>query len=163
MPTSQNRNQAPCSLETRLPPCLFFDVESQKKHGGVIVKKEIVTSPGAPAPIGPYSVAVKVGSLVFTSGQVGLDPATGTLVPGGIAAETRQVLTNLSAILKGALCSLEDVIKTTVFLTDMAEFSRMNEIYATFFSDNFPARSTVQVAALPKGAAVEIEAVATVK
>jgi 2-iminobutanoate/2-iminopropanoate deaminase len=122
--------------------------------------KSIVTTDNAPKAIGPYSVAVRTGAFVFTSGQIGLDPASGNLVLGGIEAETRQVLTNLQHVLEAAGSSLERVVKTTVFLKDMGEFTRMNSIYAGFFASDPPARSTVAVAALPKNASVEIEAVA---
>lgn len=122
--------------------------------------KEIVQSEKAPKAIGPYSVAVKANGFVFTSGQIGLDPATGAIVTGGIEAETRQVLHNLSAVLEAAGVALKDVVKTTVFLKDMGDFAVMNGIYAEFFTENPPARSAFQVAALPKGALVEIEAVA---
>ena len=125
-------------------------------------KKKIVTSDNAPKAIGPYSVANCYGNLVFSAGQIGLDPRTGELVPGGIEAQTRQVLSNLQAVLEAAGSSLERVLKTTVFLQDMNDFARMNAVYAEFFQENYPARSTVQAAGLPKGAAVEIEAVATI-
>jgi len=125
--------------------------------------RKVITSSKAPKAIGPYSVAIQTGNLVFTSGQLGLDPATGNIVPGGIEAETRQALTNLQNVLADAGSGLEEVVKTTVFLKDIAEFSRMNAIYAGFFPENPPARSAVQVAALPKGGAVEIEVVAIIK
>lgn len=124
---------------------------------------KVIISDKAPKAIGPYSVAVQTGNLVFTSGQLGLDPATGSLVSGGIEAETRQSLTNLRHVLADAGSGLERVVKTTVFLKDMAEFTKMNAVYAEFFTKNLPARSTVQAAALPKGGTVEIEAVATIK
>ena len=122
--------------------------------------KNVVVADKAPKALGPYSAAVTTGSLVFTAGQSGIDPATGDLVSGGIQAETKQTLTNIKAVLTAAGSGMENVVKTTVFLQNMEEFSLMNEVYGTFFAENFPARSTVQVAALPKGAAVEIEAVA---
>ncbi len=121
--------------------------------------RKIISSDKAPKAIGPYSVAVRVADMVYTSGQIGLDPGTGALVSGGIEAETRQVLTNLQHVLEASGSSLALVVKTTVFLKDMGEFSKMNDIYAEFFSSNPPARSTVAVAALPRGASVEIEAV----
>jgi 2-iminobutanoate/2-iminopropanoate deaminase len=127
------------------------------------VDKKIITSEKAPKAIGPYSVAVRTGNLVFTSGQLGLDPATGVIVPGGIEAETRQALTNLQHVLADSGSGMERVLKTTVFLKDMADFPKMNAIYAEFFPENPPARSTVQVAALPKSGLVEIEAVALPK
>ena len=126
------------------------------------MEKKVIISDKAPKAIGPYSVAIRAGDLVFTSGQLGLDPATGSLVPGGIEAETRQALTNIRNVLADAGSGLEQVVKTIVFLKDMAEFSKMNTVYAEFFTKDPPARSTVQVAALPKGAAVEIETVAIV-
>lgn len=122
--------------------------------------KKVITSSQVPQPIGPYSVAIQAGALVYTSGQAGLDPKSGNLVPGGIEAETRQVLTNIQHVLEAAGTSLTQVVKTTVFLTDMADFTRMNAIYAEFFQANPPARTTVAAAGLPKGASVEIEAVA---
>ena len=122
--------------------------------------KESIFTSNAPKAIGPYSQAVRIDSLVFASGQAGLDPQTGELVSGGLEAETRQVLTNIKNVLEAANSSLEAVVKTTVFLIDMAEFPKMNAIYAEFFPTDPPARSTVGVAALPKGARVEIEAVA---
>jgi 2-iminobutanoate/2-iminopropanoate deaminase len=125
--------------------------------------RKVITSDKAPKAIGPYSVAIRTGDLVFTSGQLGLDPATGNLVSGGIEAETRQALTNIRHVLADAGSGLEWVVKTIVFLKDMAEFAKMNTVYAEFFAENPPARSTVQAAALPKGGAVEIEAVAILK
>jgi 2-iminobutanoate/2-iminopropanoate deaminase len=122
-------------------------------------RKEAVSTDKAKA-IGPYSVGMKAGHLVFCSGQVGMDQATGNLVEGGVEAETRQALVNLSNILAAAGSSLERVVKTTVFLRDMNDFARMNAVYAEFFPVDPPARSTFQVAALPRAAAVEIEAVA---
>ncbi len=124
------------------------------------MNKNVITSAKAPRAIGPYSVAIRTGDLVFTSGQLGLDPATGSLVPGGIEAETRQALTNLRHVLADAESGLEQVVKTIVFLKDMTDFTKMNAVYAEFFIDNPPARSTVQAAALPKDGSVEIEAVA---
>jgi 2-iminobutanoate/2-iminopropanoate deaminase len=120
-----------------------------------------VTSEAAPKALGPYAQAVDTGSLVFCSGQVGLDPATGRLVDGGIAAETARVCENLQAVLGAAGLALADVVKTTVFLVDLREFAAMNEVYARWFPAPHPARATVQVAALPAGARVEIEAVAS--
>jgi 2-iminobutanoate/2-iminopropanoate deaminase len=124
--------------------------------------KEIISTDKGPKAIGPYSQANRVGNLVFTAGQIGMDPATGEIVAGGIEAETRQVLENIKHILEAAGSSLENVVKTTVFLADMGNFAVMNGIYAGYFTGDFPARSTVQVAALPKNAAVEIEAIALV-
>jgi 2-iminobutanoate/2-iminopropanoate deaminase len=127
------------------------------------MSKTIVSTDKAPKAIGPYSVAVRIDSLVYTSGQVGLIPASGELVPGGIEAETRQVLTNLKHVLEASGSDLEHVVKTIVFLKDMGDFAKMNAIYAEFFTQDPPARSTVAVAGLPKGASVEIEAVALLK
>jgi 2-iminobutanoate/2-iminopropanoate deaminase len=125
--------------------------------------KKIIATDKAPAAVGPYSQGVQVGNLIFTAGQGGLDPATGRLVEGGIEAQTQQTLENLSAILRAAGSSLFQAVKTTVFLQDIADFQTMNRVYAQFFGDQPPARSTVQVAALPLGALVEIEAVAVVE
>jgi len=125
-------------------------------------KKIIITTEYAPKPIGPYSIGVRAGNLLFTAGQIGIDPKTSEVVSGGIEAETSQVLTNVKNILEAANSSLDMVVKTTVFLRDMNDFAKMNAIYAEFFTECFPARSTVQVAALPKGVAVEIETVAMV-
>ena len=125
-------------------------------------QKEVVTAQGAPKAIGPYSVGIRAFPWVFCSGQAGLDPNSGELVKGGIEIETRQTLSNIKSVLESAGSSLSQVVKTTVFLKDMADFARMNAVYAEFFSGNPPARSTVQVAALPKGAAVEIEAIALI-
>lgn len=124
--------------------------------------RNVITCEKAPKPIGPYSVAIRTGNLVFASGQLGLDPQNGNLVPGGIEDETRQALTNLRHVLADSGSGMQAVVKTTVFLKDMADFPKMNAVYAEFFPENPPARSTVQVAALPKGGNVEIEATATV-
>ena len=125
--------------------------------------KKIVNTDSAPAPIGPYNQAVKSGHLLFTSGQIPIDPATGDLVSGGIREQTIQVLENLKAVVEAAGGTLDDVLKTTVFLADMADFPELNALYAEYFGEeNAPARSTIQVAALPKGARVEIEAIAKV-
>lgn len=123
-------------------------------------EKKIITTDQAPKAIGPYSAGVSTGHLVFTAGQLGMDPYTSELVRGGIQEQTRQALKNLKAVLEAAGSNLSLVIKTTVYLQDISEFSLMNDVYGTFFTENFPARSAFQVAALPKGAAVEIEAVA---
>ena len=122
-----------------------------------------VDTDAAPAAIGPYSQAIIHGGLVFTAGQIPLDPATGELVEGDVAVQTDRVLRNLSAVLASAGASLGTVIKTTVFLRDMGDFAAMNEVYGRFFADHRPARSTVQVARLPRDAAVEIEVVAAVE
>jgi 2-iminobutanoate/2-iminopropanoate deaminase len=122
--------------------------------------RQIVATDSAPQAIGPYSQAQRFGPFVYTAGQVAIDPATGAIVPGGIEAETRQVWANLAAVLAAAGSSVGQIIKTTVYMTDLSEFAQMNAIYAQMFSGNFPARSTVQVAALPKGGRVEIEVIA---
>jgi len=122
--------------------------------------KKIVSTEKAPKAIGPYSQAILTESLVFTAGQVGLDPTTMEIVEGGIEAQTRQVLTNLKHVLETADSGLNFVVKTTVFLQDLGDFAKMNAVYTEFFPENPPARSTVQVAGLPKGALVEIECVA---
>ena len=122
--------------------------------------KKIISTEKAPKAIGPYSQAILTENLVFTAGQVGLDPSTMELVEGGIESQTRQVLTNLKHVLESADSGLNFVVKTTVFLKDLGDFPNMNSTYAEFFPENQPARSTVQVAALPKGALVEIECVA---
>jgi len=114
----------------------------------------------APKAIGPYSQAIATGGFVFTAGQIAIDPDTGEIVDGGIAAQTRQVLTNLKNILEAAGASMASVVKTTVFLQDMSDFATMNQVYSEFFAKEPPARSTVAVAALPKGGLVEIEAAA---
>lgn len=122
--------------------------------------KKIVNTDKAPTAIGPYAQAVEIDGLVFTSGQLPIDPATGAF-PEGIAEQTRQSLTNVKSILAQAGLSMDQVIKTTVFLSDMNNFGAMNEVYATFFTEgNYPARSAVEVARLPKDALVEIEAIA---
>ncbi len=125
--------------------------------------RKVITSDKAPKAIGPYSVAIRVANLVYTSGQTGLDPDSGDLVPGGVEAETRQVLTNLKHVLESAGSGLEHVVKTTVFLKDMADFAKMNAVYAEFFPADQPARTTVAVAGLPKNGSVEIEAVAVAR
>lgn len=114
----------------------------------------------APAAIGPYSQAIRVGNVVYTSGQIALDPETGALVPGGIEAQAHRVFQNLKAVLASAGCTFENVVKTVVFLTDLADFAVVNEIYAAYFPAPCPARSCVQVAALPKGSKIEVELVA---
>ncbi len=126
------------------------------------LKKEIISSPDAPKAIGPYSQAIRVGDFVFCAGQTGLDPATMELAAGGVEAQARQVLTNLKHVLEAAGSGFDRVVKTTVFLTDMANFAAMNAVYAEFFPENPPARSTIAVAGLPKGGLVEIEAIALV-
>lgn len=122
--------------------------------------KNIISTPNAPAAIGPYSQGVDGGGIVITSGQLPIDPATGVFAEGGIAGQTKQSLENVKAVLAAAGLSMENVIKTTVFLKDMNDFAAMNEVYASFFPQTPPARSAVEVARLPKDALVEIEAIA---
>ena len=122
--------------------------------------REIIKTERAPEAIGPYSQAVKAAGLVFASGQIPIDPATGQFVAGGIAEQTEQVLRNLSAVLEAAGTALERVVKTTVFLADMGDFAAMNEVYGRYFRGDAPARATVQAARLPRDARVEIEAIA---
>ncbi len=126
-------------------------------------KKQIVDTPKAPSPIGPYSQAAVAGDLLFASGQLPLDPATGKMVEGDIQARAHQVFKNVQAIVEAGGATLDDAVKTTVFLTDMADFKAVNEVYAQYFTAPFPARSAVQVAALPLGADVEMEAVVKLK
>jgi 2-iminobutanoate/2-iminopropanoate deaminase len=133
-----------------------------QKVEDMMMKRDVLIADDAPVAIGPYSLGIRSGDMVFVSGTLGVDPGTGEMVSGGIAAETRQVLTNLAKILKAGGSSLRHVVKTTVFMQNMGEFAEMNAVYAEFFTNDPPARSTVQVAALPKGAAVEIEAIAVV-
>ncbi|MGZ8938321.1 MAG: RidA family protein [Limisphaerales bacterium] len=123
------------------------------------MRPHIIEPKNSPKPVGPYSHAVRVGDLLFCSGQIPLTKE-GKLVEGGIAEQTRQVLQNVSVILQDQSLACENVIKATVFMTDLAEFADMNKVYAEFFQKNFPARSTIQVAALPRGARVEIEVIA---
>ena len=122
---------------------------------------KVISTTKAPAAIGPYSQAIQVGNLVYTSGQIPIDSATGNFIEGGIKEQTRQSLLNVQAILEEAGLTMSNVIKTTVFLADMADFADMNAVYAEFFSEPYPARSAVAVKTLPKGALVEIEVVAT--
>ena len=124
------------------------------------MKKKIVKSDKAPAALGPYSVAVKAGHVVFTAGQLGIDPSSGNFVEGGIEAQTRQALENIKAVLEASGTKMSKVVKTTVFLLDMNDFGAMNGVYGEYFKKKFPARSAVQVARLPKDGLVEIEAIA---
>jgi 2-iminobutanoate/2-iminopropanoate deaminase len=123
--------------------------------------KQAVSSPDAPKAIGPYSQAVRAGQLLFVSGQVPLDPATGQIVAGDIETQTRRVFDNLAAVLKAGGRSFADVVRTTVFLADMNDFTAVNDVYGTYFSTPYPARATVQVARLPKDARVEIDLIAS--
>ena len=124
--------------------------------------KEVINTTKAPAAIGPYSQAIKVGNLVYTSGQIPIDPTTGAFVEGGIKEQARQSLANIKAILAEAGLNMSNVVKTTVFLADMNDFADMNAVYAEFFTEPYPARSAVAVKTLPKGALVEIEVVAAI-
>lgn len=130
---------------------------------GVGVEREVVETDQAPAPVGPYSQAIRVDSSVFTAGQLGVDPDTGKLAEGGIQEQTRQALQNLAAVLGAAGTSLGNVVKTTVFLADLDHFAAMNQVYAEFFPEGPPARSAIQVARLPLDALIEIEAIAIVE
>jgi len=121
--------------------------------------KKVISTNGAPAAIGPYSQAVRVENILFVSGQLGIDSTTGNFIPGGVKEQTGQVFKNIKAILKEAGASLENVVKTTVFLADMADFPTMNEVYGSEFSAPYPARSTVAVKTLPKNGLVEIEVI----
>jgi len=123
--------------------------------------REIISTDKAPGAIGPYSQAIKTGGMVYCSGQIPIDPVTGEFVSNDITEQTDQVLKNLSAVLEAAGSSLGNVVKTTVFLADMSDFAAMNEIYASYFGENKPARATVQAARLPREAKVEIECIAT--
>jgi len=125
--------------------------------------REIIATDQAPRAIGPYSQAIRAGNLLFCSGQIPIDPATGEFVSGGVAEQTEQVMRNLSALLSAGQSSLKQVVKTTVFLADMDDFTAMNEVYGRFFGENPPARATVQAARLPRDAKVEIEAIAIIE
>jgi 2-iminobutanoate/2-iminopropanoate deaminase len=126
------------------------------------MSKEIISTKHAPAAVGPYSQAIRTGNMVFTAGQIALDPATGKMLEDDITIQTEQVLKNLTAVLDAAGTNLANVVKCTVFLQDMGEFAAMNAVYGKFFAENPPARSAVQAAALPLGARVEIEAIALI-
>ena len=125
-------------------------------------KKIVIKTDKAPQALGPYSAGIKYANLIFTAGQLGIDPQTNDLVSGGIEAETRQAIMNIKSILEEANSAIDNVLKTTVFLRDINDFAKMNSVYAEFFIDNPPARSAFQVAALPKGASVEIETIASI-
>jgi 2-iminobutanoate/2-iminopropanoate deaminase len=124
--------------------------------------RKVIRTDRAPAPIGPYEQGIVVGDLLFTSGQIGLDPATGALVAGGVEEEAKRVFQSIHALLEAAGASPRDVVKTTLYLRDLSAFGRVNEIYATFFGKTPPARTTVEVSGLPKGAAIEAEVVARI-
>jgi 2-iminobutanoate/2-iminopropanoate deaminase len=123
--------------------------------------RQAISTPLAPKAIGPYSQGIRAGSLLFVSGQVPIDPATGALVDGNIAAQTRRVFQNIGEILKAGGASFDHVVRTTVFLADMEDFTAMNEVYGTFFAPPFPARATVQVARLPRDARIEVDVIAS--
>lgn len=125
------------------------------------MSRKIISTPNAPAAVGPYSQGVVAGNLVFTAGQIPIDPQTGKMIEGDIQVQTEQVLRNIQAVLEAAGSSLANVVKCTVFLADISEFGAMNEVYGRFFTNNPPARSAFQAAALPLGARIEIEAIAT--
>lgn len=125
--------------------------------------KDTIATQNAPRAIGPYSQAVRAGELLFLSGQIPLDPATGQLVEGDLAVQTERVMKNLAAVLAAAGCGFGDVVRTTIYLVDLGQFAVVNEVYGRFFRAPYPARATVQVAALPRGAQVEIDAIATVR
>jgi 2-iminobutanoate/2-iminopropanoate deaminase len=132
------------------------------ENSSLLTVKDIISTDRAPQAIGPYSQAVRAGNLVFASGQIPIDPATGEFVAGGITEQTEQVLRNLTAVFEAAGLGLKQVVKTTVFLADMDDFAAMNEVYGRFFPQQSPARATVQAARLPRDARVEIEAIAVV-
>ena len=132
----------------------------QPRHEGGLSMREAIETDRAPAAIGPYSQAVRAGQFVFLSGQVPLDPTTGEIIDGDVAAQTHRVMQNLDAVLNAAGTSLDSVVRTTVYLADLADFSVVNEVYGSYFQDPAPARATVQVARLPKDARVEIDAIA---
>lgn len=127
------------------------------------MKLKVIATDKAPAAIGPYSQAVQAGGLLFCSGQIPLDPATGEIIAGDVAAQARQVMNNIAAMLAAADTTFDNVIKTTIYLTDMADFAVVNEIYGGFFPGHKPARSTVAVKSLPRGALLEVEIIAAVK
>jgi len=122
--------------------------------------KQIINTPNAPTPIGPYSQGVKFGNMLFLSGQIAIEPSTGELIQGSLKEETQQIMKNIYEVLHFAGLSMDSIIKTSIFLTDMAYFNEVNEIYAQHFSGNYPARETVQVSGLPKGVRVEISVIA---
>ena len=141
---------------------LFADIENERVEAQVSGKRSVETAE-APKAVGPYSQAIIANGFVYTAGQIGSDPKTGALAEGGIVEQTEQALKNVEAVLKASGVGMEDVVKTTVFLADMNDFGKMNEMYAKRFKQPYPARSTVQVARLPRDAKIEIETVAAVK
>ncbi|MCX6115999.1 MAG: RidA family protein [Proteobacteria bacterium] len=126
------------------------------------MKKQAIQTTNAPGAIGPYSQAIRVGNLLFISGQIPIDPKTGSVVDAGIVAETRQVLENLKAILEASGGTMDDIVKTTIYLKDIAKFSQVNEVYGSYFKQPFPARATIEISKLPKDVNVEIEAIANI-
>jgi 2-iminobutanoate/2-iminopropanoate deaminase len=138
----------------------MYNKRRNRPKGGVRMVKQIITTEKAPAAIGPYSQAVKYGNLVFTSGALGVDPVTGAFPVGGIQAQAKQCLENLKAVLEASGSSLENVLKATVFIKDMNDFPKVNELYGHYFTKDQPGRSCVEVARLPKDALIEIEAIA---
>jgi len=134
--------------------CLFMSLNLTAKD------KKVIFSEKAPKPIGPYSQAIKFGSTIYLSGQIALDTATGKIAEGGAAKEAEIILNNLKNVLEAADCTFENIVKTTIYLTDMKEFNPVNKVYASFFTADFPARETIQVAALPMGAHIEISMIA---
>jgi 2-iminobutanoate/2-iminopropanoate deaminase len=132
----------------------------ENSEGSETMGKQIISTSKAPKPVGPYSQAVRAGDLIFIAGQIAIDPKAGTLIQGDIKDQTKRVLENVKAILEAASLSMGDVVKTTVFLKNIADFPKMNEVYGTYFGSGSPARTTAQVANLPSGAEVEIEVVA---
>ena len=156
-----------CGCPTKIPPCFVIPAEVDESQfvgqpfaAKIGHMKKTISTNEAPAAIGPYSQAVRTGNFVFCSGQIPLDPASGEIVSGDIAAQTRRVMDNVAAVLKAEGLSFANVVKTTIFLTDLADFQKVNEIYGSYFKQSPPARSTIQVAALPRGANVEIEVIA---
>jgi 2-iminobutanoate/2-iminopropanoate deaminase len=158
-----------CGLRRPCVRALVFVIPSEVEESLVVGfrftvtighMKKIISTNEAPAAIGPYSQAVRSGSFLFCSGQIPLDPKSGEIVPGDITAQTRRVLDNIAAVLRTEGLSFDNVVKTTIFLTNLGDFQRVNEIYGSYFKQDPPARSTVQVSALPKGANVEIEVIA---
>jgi 2-iminobutanoate/2-iminopropanoate deaminase len=141
------------------PFVLLTDGRPEEEH---MSRRTAVHTPSAPSAIGPYSQAIRAGDLVFCSGQIPIDPASGEMISGDIAAQTRQVMSNLAAVLAAAGSDLSAVVKTTIFLVDLGDFAKVNEVYGSFFAADPPARATVQVAALPRGSRVEIDALAVV-
>jgi 2-iminobutanoate/2-iminopropanoate deaminase len=138
------------------------EMESKSDSAGTKRKKKVLTSSKAALPIGPYSQGIQFGNLIFVAGEKGIDPKTGKVVPGGIAAETRQTFENIKAILEQAGATLDDAVASTVHMTDLSEFQEMNKVYAEYFDEGPPGRTTVQVAALPGGAHIEITIIAAV-